>query len=47
MGGGALLARKVSREMYATKGDAVAYDQILFNHYKASTTLAQKKLVVQ
>ena len=47
MGGEELLAKKVSREMYATKGDTVAYTQILLNHYKASTTLAQKKLVVQ
>ena len=47
MGGEELLAKKVSREMYATKGDTVAYTQILLNHYKASTTLAQKKIVVQ
>ena len=45
-GGEELLAKKVSREMHATKGDAVAYTQILLNHYKVSAMHAQKKLDV-
>ena len=45
MGGEEALAKKVLREMHAIKGDAVAYTQILLNHYKASATLAQNKLV--
>ena len=32
--------------MHATKGDAVAYTQILLNHYKVSAMHAQKKLDV-
>ena len=45
-GGEELLAKKVSREMHATKGDAVSYTQILLNHYKVSAMHAQKKLDV-